>query len=115
SIDRVHSEKGNRRACLDIAYYDQNGKTGVHTDNQNISYNLNYKLLQSLKKFGLGSYATYTSSGSNSSEPYLPGTNGYSGHKNHFHIEGFDNSNLFKYMYIILTPITIIDYKIENQ
>jgi len=114
SLDRVHSNKGNRRTCLDIAYYDQNGKTGVHTDNQNISFNLNYKLLQSLKKFGLGSYATYTSVARNSCTPYLPGTNGYRGHENHFHIEGFDKSNLFRYMYIILPPITIIDNKIEK-
>jgi RHS repeat-associated protein len=114
SLDRAHSKKGNRRPCLDIAYYDQNGKTGVHTDNPNVSYNLNYKLFQSLRYFKLGSYDTYTSTARGSKIPYLSETTGSKGHENHFHIEGYDKSNLFIFRNIMLPTITIIDNKINN-
>lgn len=89
SSERVHSGSSNRNSALDIAYYNTSGETGAHTTNNNVSLSLNTSLYNSMKKFGLGSSAVYTSTTSTGSTPYISGTTGLAGHHHHFHFDGF--------------------------
>jgi len=89
SLERVHSNKGNRTSALDVAFYRNDGTTGAHTTDKNISNNLNTKLLSSFKAFDLGSKAVFTSNSATSKTPYLSGTTGLAGHHHHFHFDGF--------------------------
>lgn len=106
SLERVHSKKGNRSSAVDVAFFRNDGTTGAHTTDQNISNNLNTKLLSSMKLFGLGSKAVYTSNSPTSSTPYLKGTKGLSGHHHHFHFDGFN-----KNVGIQLSTVTITGTK----
>jgi len=91
SLNRVHSNKGNRHSALDVAFYRQDGTTGALATDDDISDNINTSLLNTLKDFGLGSKVVYTSVSATSSTKYLNGTTGLAGHHHHFHFDGFDN------------------------
>ena len=106
SLEHFHSNKGNRKSAIDVAFYRNDGTTGAHTTDKNISDNLNTKLLTSFKAFGLGSKAVFTSNSALSKTPYLSGTTGWPGHHHHFHFDGFK-----KTLGIQLKTITVFGKK----
>ena len=107
SEERIHSNKGNRKSTMDIAYYFNNGRTGARTTDNNISKGLNQSLLNSFKRFGLAAKgSSFTSTQANNKVNFLEGTTGAKNHHHHIHIGGF-SKNISR----LLSPVEIIDKK----